>query len=132
MRQALGLALVLMLPGGARNSSAGSPQPIAGQYSPRLPEPNTQFNDDPGFAERRLRALNADRQKHMVSEAARLLKLANELNAEVSGANPDSLTPAQLRKVGEIEKLAHSVKERMINSVGDAPEFQEAPHRQIR
>jgi hypothetical protein len=70
---------------------------------------------------KRLRALNIDRQKRMISDAAMLLKLATELNAEVMSDKPDSLIPAELHQVAEIEKLAHSVKEKMRYTQGDTP-----------
>jgi ribosomal protein L11 len=61
--------------------------------------------------------LNADRQKTMVSDADKLLKLAAQLNAEISAANQGELTPAQLKKISEIEKLARKVREKMSTSV---------------
>ncbi len=68
--------------------------------------------------ERRMRALNMERQKEMVSDTNKLLRLARELNAEVAVQKPDTLTSEQLHKVAEIEKLAHSIKERMTSGVG--------------
>ena len=65
------------------------------------------------MAEKRLRALNTERQKQMVADAAKLLKLAKELNEEVAASNSNTLTSEQVRKVAEIEKLARSVKQRM-------------------
>jgi hypothetical protein len=57
----------------------------------------------------------------MVADAAKLLKLAQALNDELA-AQPGDPTPAQLRKMAEIEKLARSVKEDMSTSVrGLAP-----------
>ena len=73
--------------------------------------------------ERLLRALNADRQKSMVADANKLLRLAKELNAEISRTKPDSLTLDQLRKMAEIEKLARNVKEKMSTSVRATPGF---------
>ncbi len=70
-------------------------------------------NYDVAMAEKRLRALNTERQKLMVADAGKLLKLAKELNDEVAASNTGSLTPEQLHKIAEIEKLARSVKERM-------------------
>jgi hypothetical protein len=121
-RRALCLVLLLALPGGARNApglqSRGTlAQPI-GRHS--LADADVG-SGDPAEEEKRLRALNAERQKSLVADANKLLKLARELDAEVSAANLDSLTPAQLRKVVEIEKLAHSVKEKMSTSVREAP-----------
>ena len=68
---------------------------------------------DTVMAEKRLRALNIERQKQMVADADKLLKLAKELNDEVAASNSGTLTPEQLHKIAEIEKLARSVKERM-------------------
>ena len=53
----------------------------------------------------------------MVADTNKLLKLAKELNDEVAASNPGSLTPEQLHKIAEIEKLARSVKERMTAAV---------------
>ena len=58
-------------------------------------------------------AHNADRQKKLVADTNKLLNLATELNAELSHANIASLTPDQVRKVAEMKKLAHSVREKM-------------------
>ena len=49
--------------------------------------------------ERRLSALNIERQKQMVADTNKLLKLAKELNDEVAVQMPATLTPEQLRKV---------------------------------
>jgi hypothetical protein len=108
--QALGLALMLAL--------TGSVQIAPQQTKPRLPPPPLpnltsppasaiHQSDDTDIretieADQQLRALNDARQKSMVADAARLLKLAG-----------GTLTPAELRKVAEIEKLAHNVKEKM-------------------
>ncbi|MGA2167001.1 MAG: hypothetical protein ABSG62_02240 [Terracidiphilus sp.] len=126
-RQALCLALLLVLPGGAQNGPGSTPrgsgvQPIGQRVGGGLEEMGTV---DPIEAEKRLRALNAERQKSMVSDTNKLLKLASELNAEISGENPDSLTPAQLSKLAEIEKLAHRVKDKMSTSVRGVPVFQQ-------
>jgi hypothetical protein len=73
--------------------------------------------------ERLLRALNADRQRSMVADANKLLRLAKELNAEIARTNPDSLTLDQLHKMAEIEKLARNVREKMSTSVRATPNF---------
>jgi hypothetical protein len=75
--------------------------------------------DDVGSldAERRMNALNAERQKSLTSDTARLLKLAAELNQQIAKSNPGQLTAEQLRMVAEIEKLAHNVREKMAMSL---------------
>ena len=79
------------------------------------------------FAEKRLRAMNADRQKSMVSDADKLVKLARQLDAEVASNPTDELTPEELRKVAEIEKLAHNVKAKMAQSFGGGPQLRPSP-----
>ena len=88
--------------------------------------PDVQTND-PAMAERRLQALNVERQKRMVADASKLLALAKELNDEVAASNPGSFTVAQLRKIGEIEKLARSVRERMTARAAEMPSFSSPP-----
>lgn len=75
---------------------------------------------DPVFSARRLRALNEARQKVVVSDTEKLLRLAQEVSAEaqVAGAGP---TAVQSAKIAEIEKLARRVKQKMIESEADSP-----------
>jgi hypothetical protein len=73
---------------------------------------------DPTMTERRIRGLNNERQKEMVSDTNKLLKLAQELNDEIAARNAGTLTFDQLHKIAEIEKLARSVKEKMAEGVG--------------
>lgn len=75
---------------------------------------------DPVYQERRLRQLNAAQHKSMVADTDKLLKLVTELNSEISSTNPAELNAQQLRKIAEIEKLAHSVKDKMRMSVRGA------------
>lgn len=82
---------------------------------------------DPAAAERRLNALNIERQKQMVSDANKLLKLARELNVEIAANDTGELSDSQLHKIAEIEKLAKSVKERMADGVPQAPRPIAAP-----
>jgi Spy/CpxP family protein refolding chaperone len=76
---------------------------------------------DSVFAEKRMRALNADRQKSMVSDAQKLLELARQLDAEVASNPKDELTSEEARKLAEIEKLARSVKTKMAQSFAGGP-----------
>lgn len=73
--------------------------------------PNSDY--DPILAQRQRAALNAERQKEMVSDTNKLLKLARELNYEVTASGTSTLTPDDLHRLAEIEKLARSVKEKM-------------------
>jgi len=124
-RLALCLALVLALPGGAQNPT---PQPVGGlgqQMGQNADNPLAERDAQQYSVEeaRRLRTLNGLRQKSLVEDTNKLLKLAAELNAEVSSAHPDALTAEQLHKLAEIEKLARSVKEKMSAPVSGTPAF---------
>ena len=59
------------------------------------------------------KARNTDRQKHLVQDTDKLLALAKELKEEVDKSNQDTLSVDVVKKAGEIEKLAKSVKDRM-------------------
>ncbi len=61
--------------------------------------------------------LNAAQHSSMVADTDKLVKLVAELNDEVNRSNTRSLTSQQLRMVSEIEKLAHSIRDKMRMSV---------------
>ena len=63
--------------------------------------------------ERMEKARNSDRQKHLVQDTDKLLALAKELKEQVDKSNEDTLSVDVVKKAGEIEKLAKSVKDRM-------------------
>lgn len=62
------------------------------------------------------KARNDDRQKRLVADTQRLLALATELKDDVDKTNKDMLSVDVVKKADEIEKLAHSVKEKMKGS----------------
>ncbi len=78
---------------------------------PRDPAVSSEY--DPIAAERQFKALNIERQRDMVSDTNKLLTLAKELNEGLAANSSSTLTDEQLRKIAQIEKLAHSVKEKM-------------------
>lgn len=122
--QVLCIALLLVAQAGAQ--SHGTPSlptlpsgaPVGSREDYDIP------NRDPVEEARRLQALNAARQKGMVSDANKLLKLTTEFNEEIARTNSATFTPAQLRKLAQIEKLAHSVSEKMSSTVLPSTEVQ--------
>lgn len=56
---------------------------------------------------------NQQRQADLQRDADRLLKLATELKRYVDKSNENVLSVEVVRKAEEIEKLAHSVKDKM-------------------
>ena len=116
------VALLLTVPSVAQNGSPPFTTRSGAQHSlDQSPFDDDIGSRDPVLREKQLRALNAERQKELVADTNKLLKLAQDLNGEIGEANPGSLTPDQIRRFAEIEKLAHSVKEKMSTSVRGTP-----------
>ena len=96
-------------------------QPIqmpSGHQTPGLPSsgnPNPAEPDPlgPHRAEQQEKLRNNDRQKRLVADTEKLLVLATDLKEQVDKTNKDVLSVDVIKKADEIEKLAHSVKERM-------------------
>lgn len=107
--------------------------PLAAQ-SPGMPRTQTQGNGrttDGGAGDRdsgidlrmeakRIAALNADRQKSMVSDAGKLLQLARELQEDADAGGTKMSGAERLHKAAEIEKLAKDVKSKMIFAISDS------------
>ena len=56
---------------------------------------------------------NRERQAQLQRDTDNLVKLANELKQPVDKSNENTLSLEVVKKAEEIEKLAHSVKEKM-------------------
>jgi len=123
LRSALGLVLLLGIPVAWQSGYPQFPPTSGGRFGQHYPDSNGHSGQDPNSpAQKRLRLLNAERQKQIVSDTERLLKLAKELNDEVAESGSASMSDEELRKVAEIGKLARSVKEKMSFSVGGSPD----------
>ena len=89
----------------AQTTDPGPSRPAAGATPLATPSPpNAGLNPE---------ALNAERKRQISADSAQLLKLAVELKAEVDKTTKDTLSLDVIRKADQIEKLAHSVKEKM-------------------
>jgi hypothetical protein len=84
--------------------------------SPIIPQPDSNTPLNPSLEQEQSRMRNTDRQKQLVSDTQKLLALANELKSDVDKSNKDMLSIDVIKKAEEIEKLAHSVKEKMKGS----------------
>lgn len=67
----------------------------------------------PQIQEQQDRSRNSERQKRLVADTNKLLVLATQLKEDVDKTNKDVMSVDVIKKADEIEKLAHSVKERM-------------------
>jgi hypothetical protein len=74
--------------------------------------------------QKRFEQFNLQRRKEMTSDTEKLLALANQLKAEADkastgNASKDVLSMDAVRQAEQIEKLAHSVREKMRSSVSN-------------
>ena len=113
--RALWLGFILVPLGGAQNiPQPHTPlqQPI-GHHGPL----DTEMGPDNPDREKQLNELNRERQKSLVSDTDKIVKLATQLDMEVKNGNSGDLTSSQARMLAEIEKLAHNVRDKMSYSV---------------
>ncbi len=61
----------------------------------------------------RFDAANAERKRQLNQDSARLLQIAEELNADLASVSDTGLPGAASTKAEMIEQLAHAVKEKM-------------------
>jgi len=86
----------------------GVRQPIDGTVAPPdLDDNRTKFDRD------LTKKANLDRQASLKSDTDKLLKLTGELKDYVDRSSENILSLDVVKKAEEIEKLAHSVKEKM-------------------
>ncbi len=118
------LVLLAALAGGAQNTPPKTGPlrtDLVDMATPinQAPDSNTQMQmRDQQSKQQNFAAANAERKKQIAEDSARLLKLANDLKAEVDKTSKDTLSLTVIRKADEIEKLAHAVKEKMKLTVG--------------
>jgi hypothetical protein len=115
---AVGLWLGAAAAGQAQRSGSGQQQQQQQQQVQQQTLPGLTQDDSSNSLTKRTqeeleKGRNADRQKKLVEDTQRLLALANELKVQVDKSNKDTLSLDVIRKADEIEKLAHSVKEKM-------------------
>jgi hypothetical protein len=79
---------------------------------PQRPEDEAREKMEKDMAKRR----NLERQQDIKRDSDKLLKLATELKEYVDKSNENILSIEVVKKADEIEKYAHSVKEKMKTS----------------
>ena len=89
------------LPGASQNTN-----PLD-RIKDREPSP---FGDP---SEKQAKQRNDERQRRLVSDTEKLLALATSLKEDVAKTNRNVMSLDVVRRADEIERLAHSVKERM-------------------
>ena len=85
----------------------------------QLPDANAQMEThEKSGKQQKFEAANVERKKQITDDSTKLLTMAIALKAEVDKTTKDTLSLNVIRKADEIEKLAHSVKEKMKLAVG--------------
>jgi hypothetical protein len=106
-------------PPGVQGPAGNTDRPYLLPEANRLPDVNDQMKMREQLAKQQnFEAANAERRKQIADDSARLLKLANDLKAEVDKTTKDMLSLTVIRKADEIERLAHNMKEKMKLTVG--------------
>ena len=91
----------------------GNPSVMTQQSSQQLPEPSEQSKTGQAMP-----IAQDERKKQIADESTRLLSMAIALKAEVDKTSKDTLSLNVIRKADEIEKLAHTVKEKIKQGAG--------------
>jgi membrane protein involved in colicin uptake len=98
--------------GGAGSSVAQSGVP--GQERPqRDGEPAPEDDQRQRMVKDMAKKANQERQAQLRRDTEKLLQLATDLKEEVDKSNENVLALEVIKKADEIEKLAHSVREKM-------------------
>ena len=111
------IGVVVLMMGVSGGVSGGEPK----QYAPipqHFPGQTRESGDldpttDPHRLEQQEQVRSTERQKRLVADTDKLLALATDLKQQVDKTNKNILSVDVIKKADEIEKLAHSVKERM-------------------
>jgi len=115
------MAALAIAAGSGQKTAPGTPasSEMPNPQASRLPDAVQQTGTNEQQArQQNLEAASAERKKQIADDSAKLLKLATELKAEVDKTTKDELSLSVIRKAGEIEKLAHNVKEKMKLTAG--------------
>jgi len=104
---------VLSMPSFAQNSGQGPAQIPGLGPNPGLTPDDRQDEQHAKLEKDLAKKANRERQAQLQRDTDNLLKLANELKQYVDKSNENTLSLNVVKKAEEIEKLAHSVKEKM-------------------
>jgi hypothetical protein len=111
----------------AQSATANNPIADPTQLRTRFPDKTVTIDQQNETQDmHRMHLLNTARQKALVSDAEKLLALARELNAGIGGDGNALSASQRMRMAADIEKLAHSIKEKMSYTEG-SPTAPKAP-----
>jgi hypothetical protein len=114
----LGVLALTCVPVAGSQSGAGNPFGFPDHVDHTFPHTavSTGSSMDLVTTERQRITVNAERQKQIVTDSEKLLKLTKELNDEVAAGNTGEWSFDEMEKIAKIEKLARNVKARMLDT----------------
>lgn len=99
---------------GLMRGQSGVPQPVAPFPNPGRADGRSERDvASERMQEQVEKSRNSERQRRLQADTEKLFDLATELKQEVAKTDKNTLSIEVIKKADEIEKLAHSVKERM-------------------
>lgn len=108
------LLVFLALAAGRPLTSQDASRPVPSPEASRPPDVNVQVAmNEQQSKKASVDAANVERRREIGEDSTRLLKLATDLKAELDKTTKDTLSLGVIRKADEIERLAHSVREKM-------------------
>jgi len=108
----VGVLLAFVLPFRSAGQSPGQvPLPNPGFPSQQAPSADQETQDR--IQKEMAKKANQERQAQLKRDTEHLFQLATELKQYVDKTNENTLSVEVVKKAEEIEKLAHSVKEKM-------------------
>jgi hypothetical protein len=106
------IGVVLVTAGSVKVSGGQVQQPpwTVGQHMPELGHSNPAV---PDRTEQQEKSRVNEQQKRLIADTDKLLSLAIDLKAEVDKSGTATMSVDEIKKADEIERLAHSVKQRL-------------------
>jgi hypothetical protein len=112
-------ALIAVAQPPQQSSNSNPDKPYLVPEVNRLPDKNDQMQmNSEQVKKQKFEAANAERQRQIADDTAKLLELATQLKAEVDKTSKDTLSINVIRKADTIEKLAKGVKDKMKLTMG--------------
>lgn len=125
VRLGFGVALLLAIQVLGQSQYPQFPSTNNGRNGQNFPDSNGPFGHESNSPDKkRMQMLNAERQRGLISDTEKLVKMARELNDEMAENGSEAMTTEQVHKVEVIGKLAKSIKEKMSFSVGGYPSIE--------
>ena len=107
----VGALLITACPLGVSGWQTQHPEPLSNPAA----DADRQVIVDDSAEVRQAKLLRVQRQKQLISDSDKLLKLATDLKQQIDNTPAETLSADSVKKAAEIEKLAHSLRQRLKN-----------------